>query len=328
MGNKFGWVLAGIFVVGIAAIVTMKFVFPQPEQPTSETRPAVLAFQEPTADISPVVSLPTGSGNAADAYIKALDFYEENESSFNALRRRADAAPSYDLTGSELALAEKLITLVEPGTKCKTMEMTFVHTPKELKVSGFADKAEDLDRLSVIMDYLFAHYYTAKQLDKARRIANMQFILGWQMMNERARVYMTQIGMEIQLAALNRLERLAEEQDQTSKAEAIYAYQSQLNLINNTFNIKNRLLRNVDPPAGDVFNIIEKDQDRAWRTEAILTLGILKFSSKSHKGNMRVLNDYLDQYSQSDEPLYRAAAKVARECTKMQIETWAMGRSD
>jgi hypothetical protein len=177
----------------------------------------------------------------------------------------------------------------------------------------------------MMLDYLFAHYYSQNQLDQARQVAEVQFILGWHMMNERARVQMTQLGIEIQRSALNKISNIAQEQKKSDQVDTIYAYNTELSSINNLFNIKNRLLRTITPPAGDVFHIIENDQDRAWRTEAILTLGILKFSNKSHKGNMRALERYLDEYSQSDEPLYRAAAKVARECTKAQVESWAMG---
>lgn len=325
MGNKFGWIIAGIFVVGIALIVIMKFVFPSAEDHTSETRREVLAYHEPTTDISSVVTLPTGSDNAADAYVKAIEFYQDRQSDFDSFVKRADKATSYELVGSDLALVQSLMKTMEPGTKQKTMEMTFVHTPKELKVSGFADKAEDLDSLAMMLDYLFAHYYSQNQLDQARQVAEVQFILGWHMMNERARVQMTQLGIEIQRSALNKISNIAQEQKKSDQVDAIYAYNSELSSINNLFNIKNRLLRTITPPAGDVFNIIENDQDRAWRTEAILTLGILKFSNKSHKGNMRALEGYLDEYSQSDEPLYRAAAKVARECTKAQVESWALG---
>ena len=73
-----------------------------------------------------------------------------------------------------------------------------------------------------------------------------------------------------------------------------------------------------DPNPGDVFNVAENDKDRSWRIQAILSLGIVKFTA-TKRGDLRRVRKIIDKNVAGDDPLAAAAAKAAKELTARQF---------
>jgi hypothetical protein len=68
------------------------------------------------------------------------------------------------------------------------------------------------------------------------------------------------------------------------------------------------------PPLGDVYNIAEHHEDRAWRIYAILTLSSCRYLA-SEKGDLKYIQKLLDRFAKSPDEYERAAAKIALELT-------------
>ena len=130
-------------------------------------------------------------------------------------------------------------------------------------------------------------------------------------------------GMSIQIRALESLEDAYKQKGETDKLKASTAYRKELG---NAYDVLYRKMSVLWKPEGsvpgDAYNIIENDQDRACRVDALLALGIQKFTAKGHRGNDRVRKELLEKYSKSRDELLRAAVESARSCTKAQVEQW------
>jgi len=74
---------------------------------------------------------------------------------------------------------------------------------------------------------------------------------------------------------------------------------------------KLQLVRTANVEAGDVFNIIENDEDRMWRVEGLLLLGPLKFRFEKIERNRVKIDQLIDQYKGHGDPLLKAAAQSA-----------------
>jgi hypothetical protein len=73
----------------------------------------------------------------------------------------------------------------------------------------------------------------------------------------------------------------------------------------------------------DIIAVAEGDKDRAWRVEAILVLGITKFSVNPQKDpdiHKKVV-ELIDKCAASSDPLEALAGKSAKEFTKPQFNT-------
>lgn len=61
--------------------------------------------------------------------------------------------------------------------------------------------------------------------------------------------------------------------------------------------------------AGDIWNIAENDKNRAWRIQAILAMGLIKFTHASEANTARN-NAMLERFLNSKDPLEKAAAQA------------------
>jgi len=125
------------------------------------------------------------------------------------------------------------------------------------------------------------------------------------------------------MRALESLEYAYGQKKQTDQVKTCAAYRKELAAAYDVLYTKMSVLWKPEGSIpGDAYNIIENDKDRACRVDAILVLGIQKITAKGHRGNDRIREEFLEQYSKSNDDLVRAAAESARSCTKTQIEEW------
>lgn len=322
MGNKLGWILAGVLLLGLIGYLVFTMVLPSPDRPTpATTRSGVLDLQGPKTPLADALGHePTRDGNAGDDYAAAAAYYNQNQAQFEAMFERLNSAVDTTLEVTDLELGRQLLQKMAPAVHKKNLAYTFVHTPKELKVSAFADGKEDFEKLSRALQCLLEYYDREKQPAKGVEPAKAMFMMGWHLMNERARFDLVAAGMEYQEAAGLFLLKAYKETGQGDKLEAMENYLDELKRAHGRTTAKQRIMWTHNPKAGDIFNIIENDKDRTWRIEGTLALGILKFRQKGHRGNMRKMEKIWAEAQGSDDELLRAAAKVAKNCAKEQIE--------
>ncbi|MCK5114819.1 MAG: hypothetical protein KAR11_08675 [Phycisphaerae bacterium] len=311
----------------LAAVVILylanRVMYPSPEPPTTATTATgALQLQAANAPLADVIGfVPSGEGNAAEDYNRAADYATEHQTELQ--QGREDIISNRTPQNYHKKVYAKIAELMAPALDKQQMQYTFVFTPKKLKVVFTPDGIKKLDTLADVLECLYTHYYFTGQFDKAVQIASQELVLGWHMVNERSRTGMVMDGILLQTRALLSLQNAYRKQQQTGKAEACAAYRTQLNDALDVLEKKmSSLWKLNDSSPGDAYNIIENDEDRACRVDAILALGLQKITAKGHRGNDRVRDNLLNKYAQSDDELLRAAAEAAKTCTKTQIETW------
>lgn len=318
MGSKTGWIIAGVIVAFIAALAVKFLVFPAPTPPTSATRKeGRLKLIAPDMAIKDVIGTePSGPGNAADVYHKAIEYARSNQSVWAEIEAAESALPE-----NLAAHAEKLLSTLAPAADIKEMTYTFNYTPKEFVVSPAPKADDDLRELAVALESLCAHYLKSGNTEKAIDAGEAYMIFGWHVSGERVRVQLTILGFDMQGSATTALQQAYNAAGKSQAVQAAQTYNRQVSLARSLTTAKQRDIFKLKPPPGDVFNIIENDEDHAWRVEGLLLLGMVKFSS-TDRGDQRYIENYFEEYKASDDPYFRAAATVAEDCTLEQVQQW------
>jgi hypothetical protein len=325
VGNKIGWIVAAAMVAFIALLAVNFIVYPDPTDPTSQTlREGVLekvVIEQPIADITGVE--PSGPGNAAEHYHAAIEHIRQNPNLWPAILanyRNPDAHLDWEQSG----YLTQVMELMQPAASIKEMEYFFVYTPKEFIVSSRSRATPELEMLAQHLKALWQHYTETEQHERAVEAAKTLAIFGWHVANERVRTELTLFGFQWQQLAAELLARSRHEQNNDHALKAAQAYANAASTAKLATRRKREdLLMLIEPPAGDIFNVIENDEDRAWRVDAILQLGTLRFTRKGHRGDQRQIKIYLEKYLNSDDPYLKAAAQVAQSCTMQQLNEWA-----
>ena len=322
MGNKLGWALAGAAVVGVGTIVLLMVVFPPPSRPTGATlREGSLELHVVGVSAAKVAgAVPGEEGNAGDDYQGAIETYRDNAEQIaeeiEKLGEGAQVRPT--LHSRALRAIEQIAAHVASGAARKEMRFTLVHTPAKFEYGYFYPPTEEMHNISQPLSLLSYHYRSAKRYADAEKVLRSKFVMGWHMMNERSRTHFVTRGIAIQENAIRSLKLLYREQsgDHSAKIADLAEYASALRKVREHYYQKHLIFaraNSIEP--GDVFNIAENDKDRAFRVQAILTLGRLRFVA-TKRGDLRKTEKLIERFLQSDDPLERAAAAAARDLTR------------
>jgi len=320
MGSKLGWLLAGLLVVGVVGIILVMAVFPSASPATAATlREGVLDLHTVGPPTAVLGREPTGAGNAADDYKKAIDLYNANIDVIKrgTIDRGKIARGQASLDRRTMKILTDIAARVADGAQKKEMKYTLVHTPKKFQVGYFYEPADALRNISAAVTLLATQHYARKEYDEARKALQDAFVIGWHMMNERSRMDLVRIGLGIQRDAVAGLVTLYEKWPDEGGGEKISAlsdYDRQLRRLGDSYDDKRRVIWVLGKGAspGDVFNIIENDEDRACRVQALLYLGVLRFTAAT-RGDRRKTRKLIDKYAASDDLIEKAAAVAARD---------------
>lgn len=160
---------------------------------------------------------------------------------------------------------------------------------------------------------------------KARKIATSVFTVGKWMFERTKRIPVKDMGYSIMEQGLRRLRRWADkDKDMADKAEAwnkaLDSYRE------GKFMPKYALMSAVETKDGgktknygDLIRICYEDKDVAWRVEATLTLGLVKFAPNRGRGNDRAIREAIEKLKSDKEPLVAEAAKHAEKMTKEDV---------
>jgi hypothetical protein len=88
-----------------------------------------------------------------------------------------------------------------------------------------------------------------------------------------------------------------------------------LTRILNHWEDKRRVVSSVKPPIGDLINIAANDEDETFRLEAVLEMGLAKWTTSS-RGNLRAMRGLMEQAAASDDPQMSAAGEAALDFTR------------
>lgn len=329
MGNKAGWIVAGVMLLAVLGVVVYVIIDsqmdPAPSAPTAATTGAgALDFKEIAVPVATVLAAkPSAAGNAADDYARAVTIYQANQDAFKGLADKETAIYKGDtkLPESTVAVLKQMDDQVAAGATKASMNLCL---PTELKVGWRYRPADGFSKVGNALVSLAGDYYAKKQFDQAEKVLQHVIIMGMHMIDERAHSYVTWTGKELQMSALLRLAAVYFDWDDQHKArvDVMQTYAQSLQTFESTQNTKLQILQKAKPAPGDVFNIADNDKDKAWRIHAILTLGVVKFVS-TEEADRKYAQKLITKYCASQDPLEQAAATAAQAFTKDNLQSYA-----
>ena len=341
IGSKAGWIVAGSFALVVLVILGYFIVFPPPSWRTPATAdPELVKLGLPAVSAEVVLGeLPAAPGNAADDYSSAVAVMETNLALIGKHIGEDDYDPDdeddkklrWNIPPEAMSVLQEIASHVQAGAQKADMKYSFVYSPKTFNVTYFYKPADELEKLTSVLDTLATTYFRQKKYAEAEAILKAEFTLGCHMMRERIRVDMGIRGLRVQDMALTGLRGLYLErvdaliklktadkdiQDFEKRLKGIKTYSDSLICLHRAWKDKRKILWNVRPEPGDVFYIIENDEDRAWRVQGLLGLGLIKFTAAGSRSDKRKIKKLVAKYSAGDDPYLAAAANAARDFTR------------
>ena len=327
--NKITGIIVGAVFAGVViGIVVKVFLFPSADGPTRVTQKTgymeVIEMDMPITKIVP--SAPTGSENAAIHYIKAIEVFEANE---KPITEAAAAITAGDLTADPnapqaLKALEEILGHVQAGAQQAGMKYLVENTSGPLKVSKHSDDVARLGKAIDMLDMLGDYYAKNDRKEDADKAFGAMFIAGWHMINERSHTHMVMYGMDMQESALDGMSRTIPRDTDPEEARKIRGpmreYIYALNEFSDKYEDKIEVFLKTPFDAGDVWNIADNDKDRAWRVQAILAMGMIKFTHLA-KGNTSYNNSQIEKFLKSTDPVEKAAAEAAKAYTEADFNT-------
>ncbi|MCP4379514.1 MAG: hypothetical protein GY794_25500, partial [bacterium] len=305
-------------------------LFPASDSPTrATTKTGIMDVIKPAVDISSILnSTPSGGGNAAEHYAKAIELFFDNYKAIEnaALDLGKGNAENYP---EALKTLKTIRNLIATGAKQASMDYMTKYTSGKLQVST---RQKDINRLAqtlVIIDILGDYHIENKRFKEADAIFRDMFIAGWHMINERSHIQATMHGEDVQGTALKGMIRTLKKNTNINdvakkkRKATLKNYNYSLIEFRYEHEDKEKIFRKLRSDgtfnAGDVWNIAENDKDRAWRVQAILTMGVLKFTHSGSRGNNARNNELIEKFLKSDDPLEKAAAEAAKAYTEIEF---------
>ncbi|HNX26635.1 MAG TPA: hypothetical protein PKK48_04435 [Phycisphaerae bacterium] len=339
MATKISWLVGILLIVGFLGFLGMRLFSPRPDAPTTATTKAgVLEIIKPAMPISEILgSQPSGKNNAGEYYNDAVLYFRENKKDFKEIYNQMTAGTENpQMFGWQEDLCLNLQKKLAPAAECETMKYTLLFTPDKLTVSGKPDGQDDLYWLKNMLELLCMSYQHDSQWQKAVESAKTMLLLGWHMTQDDSRAMYQITGLDIQADAAQRLAFYYGKLGNTKMSKLCDDYYNQAitagtlahEKYNNVWNLRQRPGGKQGPFPGDLFNIIENDQSRGWKVDALLAMSIAKLQEAKTKGNHAEIERLYDKYSQCNDPLLRAAAKASQTATKDDIENAMRGDSE
>jgi hypothetical protein len=354
-GNIAGWIGALLIVVVVYFVTLHSYLFPSASEPSPEVQTEEFLKQHDiTESVALVVgAAPTGPGNAADDYKQAINTYNtptymDQVREFDRMWQRKEDDLKFDRTNireriSHLDGAEKraeqdrllaevwaeynieipsivgtLQKQLAAGAKKKEMRYVESYGPDTPDVHIETEQSSRLVQMAMFLQKIHRYQIRKGQADQAIEPLKNQVILGWHMYNEHADVQSMFRGLQIQQTAMDMLEEIYATKGENSKITQMKPYQDHIDGLERYVREKHGILwfvliQNGNP--GDVYYLIENDQDPAWRKRAVLTLGMLKFMPCLHADKL-VIRRKIIKYCESDDPLVKSSAEASRDFTR------------
>jgi|GEM_PF-3114708 len=330
MNKITGIIVGGILLLIVGGILIKVLVFPSADAVTRETsKPGFMEVIEVDAKITDVLdSAPSGPDDAAEYYVQAIELFFANKSIL------LDAAAALG-EGKADGYAEALKTLEEirghigNGAKQGKMNYLAQHASGKLQVSKRQEEVERLGQTIDVLDILGDYYIANKRLKDANAMYRDMFVAGWHMVQAHSHMHMTLYGQDIQATALNgmskSMERLEDKKADYEQRLPLRNYLDALNEFKIKYEEKSMVFHKPRLQAGDIWNIAENDKDRAWRVQAILGMGMIRFTHPS-KANTARNNAMIEKFLNSGDPVEKAAAQAAKAYTEIEFNqagtTW------
>jgi hypothetical protein len=327
VGSKAGWIVAGIVVAALVTIVTLVMFFPPHSEPTAATlRQGFMDMQTIGADVALVIGdKQTDGGSATQDYQQAVELYQANAQALNTMIQAV--ADEKKIDPAAIDLAGQITKIVARGASLTSLDYCKTRLTK-LDVTMWQTGTAGLTRLHLVLDALARTQLAAKDYPAAQETMLALFGLGRHMVDERALPYVVMSGLGAQqMACMGLMELYTQWEGHKDRVEGVRSYLVAVDSMMQTYTQKYQVVWNEKPDPGDVFNVIENDKDPTWRHQALLALGLVKFTAADHRGDVLYAKRLLDRALSSSDPLDVAAAKASLDLTRVEFNSVGMDKS-
>ncbi|MDP6546599.1 MAG: hypothetical protein QGH60_21690 [Phycisphaerae bacterium] len=328
MNKITGIIVGGVLLLAVGGFLVKKLVFPSSDSATiATTTTGFMDVLEPTAKITDVLdAAPSGTDDAGKYYAQAVEILYTNYDAI--LDATADLGQGKaDGYAEALKMFEEIRAHIGNGAKQANMNYLAKHASGKLQVSKTQKIVERLGETFEVLDILGDYYIKNNRYKDADALYRDMLVAGWHMVQAHSHMHMTLYGVDIQSMALDGMSKSVEKDlDKTAKFERrapLHTYLGAIIDFKTRYDEKSRVFHNARLQAGDMWNIAENDKDRAWRVQAILGMGMMRFTHTS-KTNTARNNAMIEKFLKSGDPVEKLAAQAAKAYTETEFNTAGM----
>ena len=279
------------------------FMYGSPDRPTSMTNAAALAKRTLPVDL-PALVKPTGPDDDAGAYYEqAIGLVGEHPDVLTRTREHDDLVDD---------LCELLLKAADAGR----VEDGFMDGHIPVSNGARPDYGEAVELIYEWVLQRSAVVYAKGEKEQSRELALTVWVFGQRLFEHNVRLYHRNIGLDMMESAGALLFEMAAE-DQALDAEVLQGWAVALNDIRRAWQPKLEVMLGVEPHPGDLVNIALNDQDRMFRVEATLKLGIQRYTVD--RSNRRAMNGAIRDAIDSDDALLSESGRAADAVTLEQM---------
>lgn len=311
MSYKIGLAISIIFIIVVGVVIYI-ITGPTPiGQPTDRTTAS--GFMNPIKigyGIGGLTPTPTGSGAGA-VYLQAYQ---------RITRLAADRKALKQITGTSNPVTSKkisgIVTLLEQAT-AKTMSRQYLLFINAVRLPKMTDTLADrLNAIGQMTGAYAAGCISDKRPKDAARVLTALLVFGDRLWRHGLFVDVRTVGLEDVASAAAGLQMIYK----TGVAKNKYEYHTASKLENavnaaaTRWYAKEKIVDVLNPDAGDMANIVRHDRDISWRIDAMLELGIARWST-SYAPRAHAIAAFLKYYTKNSDHWISAAAKCSYNMT-------------
>jgi hypothetical protein len=163
----------------------------------------------------------------------------------------------------------------------------------------------------------------AGRTDDAEALLKAVLAFGYHIEQERIRYSETITGVGLQRAASRRLVQLYKATNRADLQQAAQQYLESIQHLQERLEAKasstTARLQDASPPPAELFWLLDNDQDRMWRIEATLLLGLTQWTAPRSADRNASRERLAMMSEQTADPLLQEAALAAREITPQDV---------
>jgi hypothetical protein len=324
MGNKLGWILAGLLVLVVAAFIAVRLSFPPITEPDKTKSGQLLKLKKVQFWPARAAGIKPGmGGDAADDYYRAAAIADANAAKISGILKESEKKAQPVISADDMNFMTEIHNHVAMGTQRASAAYAAKFADRIRITPGFLP-ARGLRRVADVLFLLFWHYNQQKDFDKAEKVARDMFKMGCHLVDERGHVNIVLVGLQLQILGLGGFEALYKNSPKNDPGAVsdTKEYFRQLSPICDSYNTKMEIVHAMKLHPGDIFNIAEHDEDHAWRVQAVQSLALIKFTVGS-KGDKRHVQKLIGGFRKSEDKLISVVAKAADEFTREDFDLYS-----
>lgn len=286
--------LISLVMIVLLLLVALK-MYGIADGPTPLTRADALKEQVFPADLQ-AITLPGNPSESADMYYEA------------ALRLYADQGDVLPKTREHDALVYKLVDLLLEAAANEGVTTWGIDRHIPVAIGAGPDYGEALEDIYTWSIEHAAWLYLHGEKDRARNLALAVWVFGHRLFEHCDRLYHRVTGLDMMESAGILLYEMSVK-DERIHGEDLRRWSEAITGIRRAWQPKLELMLGIDPHHGDLVNLALNDEDRMFRVEATLRLGIHRY--QANRGNRRAMNRAIQTAIESNDAMLTEAGWAA-----------------